>query len=74
MDERLSEFDDFFIIFMKMQSESGSRIGSIHQHRLFWREIFSCMPQKIPTELGIGFCLDQRWCCLSEYGHGVSKV
>ena len=55
MDEILSDFDDFFIILMKMQKDSGSRIGSVHQHRIFFRAIGSCMPQQIPAYLGLGF-------------------
>ena len=34
MDGRVTEFDDSFILFMKMQKESCSRLGSTNQHKL----------------------------------------
>ena len=37
MDGRVSDFDDIFILFMKMEMESCSRLGSKHHQKLFWR-------------------------------------
>ena len=33
MDERVSDFDDIFILFMKMEMKSCSRLGSKHQQK-----------------------------------------
>ena len=40
----LSYSDDILILFMKMQRESSSRLGSEHQHKLVWRVFYSCRP------------------------------
>ena len=34
MDGRVSDFDDIFILFMKMEMESGSRLGSKHEQKI----------------------------------------
>ena len=35
----MSDFDDIFILFMKMQSESCSRLGSKHQRKIFCNDV-----------------------------------
>ena len=40
MDERVSNVDDIFILFIKMEIESCSRLGSKQQLKPFWGPFF----------------------------------
>ena len=65
-----SDFNDMFILFVKMQMKSHSKLGSKHQQKLFWRPFFSC----IYKHCWIYLFYDLICFCLADYGHGVSKV
>ena len=45
MNERLSDFDDIFILFMKTLRETSSILGS--NHLQVWKVFSSCMPKTI---------------------------
>ena len=51
MDWRLSDFDDIFILFMKIPRESCSWLGSKYLHKLVWTVLSSCMPHAIHAYL-----------------------
>ena len=74
MDERVSDFDDILLLFMKMMKESFSRFGSRHQQKQFCRAFSSNMSEQIQTLLGSNFFYDQTYCCLADNGREVGKV
>ena len=74
MDGRGSDFDDFSILFMKMQKELYSRICYRHPHKLFCGVFSSCMSEEYMDSWDVIFFYDQKLRCLGDYGHGVIKV
>ena len=52
MDGRVKDFDDISILFMEIQKESCSRLGSKNQHKGFWRLFFSYMSQELQNKVG----------------------
>ena len=73
MDGSVSDFDDIFILFMKMEMKSYSRLGSKHQQKQFWGRSLH-VSLKNTNIARIKFFCDQTSCCLADYGHGVNKV
>ena len=54
MDERLSDFDDIFIFFIKLQRVSCPRLGSKYQHKLAWPDFFFMYALTNSNIAGIG--------------------
>ena len=60
--------DDIFILFMKMQKESRSRLGSKHQHTILEGVLF--MYAKPNTNISGISEIDQICYCVGDYGYG----
>jgi len=74
MNGRVSDFDDIFILFMKMEMKSCSRFGSKHQTKtIFGGRSLHVSLKKYKHCWDLIF-YDPTCCCLADYGHGVSKV
>ena len=56
----MSDFDDIFILFMKMEMKYFSRLGSKHQQKQFWGPFSSCNSQQIQTLPGFNFFMTQH--------------
>ena len=59
MNDRVSYFDDIFILFMKIQMESCSRLGSKHKQKPFLGPFSSCIFWQIQTLLELNFFMTQ---------------
>ena len=68
MDKRLSEFDDIFILFMKIKRESCSQLDSKTNTKDGNRKVYALINTKIH------FFQEQLLFCQDDYGHFVSKV
>ena len=60
MDERVSDFDDILTLFMKVEMESCSKLGSKHQQKLFGGRSLYVSLNKYKHCWGKTFCMTQH--------------